>query len=213
MTPSAKWAHPAEESFMIWINIFAHWYKPRIWNRCFCSFLTLKKNKEYRRMETLNSNIWRSVFCYLYKFSLWLQKHKKPGNFRNCQKIWVREEVFHTLNKISEQDCKLEFRAYSLGFRLTVQSAEAGVLSELLLLRSCSEFWIMTARNLALSRLGRWWWWGVFPLFVSEYCWLPEPPALLFSFTALSLVLWAFFLFFSFLSSLKFFQLEQPSIS
>ena len=67
----------------------------------------------------------------------------------------MREGICHTLNKNWEKDFKLEFRVYSLGLRLTMQSAEPGVLSKLLFLR-CSEFWIMTASYLAFSRLGRW---------------------------------------------------------
>ena len=54
----------------------------------------------------------------------------------------------------------------------------------------------------------------MFPLFVSEYCWLSGPLAQHFSFTAIPLSLSAFLLlfFFFFFFWLKFFQLEQTLI-
>lgn len=122
----------------------------------------------------------------------------------------MRKDVCHTPNKNWEKDFKLEFRVYSLGLRLKMQSAEPGVLSKLFLLR-CSEFWIMTDRDLAFTRLGRWS--GGCSLSLSEYCWLSGPLTQHFSFIANPLSVSAFLLFFFFfLFWLKFFQLEQTLI-
>lgn len=119
----------------------------------------------------------------------------------------MREDICHTPNKNWEKYFKLGFRVYSLGLRLNNAKCRAwGVIKTVL--SRCSEFWVMTARDLAFSRLGRWS--GGCSLYLWILLALRAPHSALFihSYSSLPLSLSSFFFFFW----LKFFQLEQTLI-